>query len=134
MILEWYVGFHAARLRNHLGRIYPMGWFGHVELWGYTVDDTWLFLDPQGTGIRIVVTHHYDDVMDHLTARHSICDEILRLKPCGKTLLPLYPPMTCATIAGHILGIRAFTPRGLKRKLLALGAEVIREDSERRSG
>jgi hypothetical protein len=33
--------------------------------------------------------------------------------------------MNCATVVGQIVGLRAFTPRGLRRKLLAIGAEVI---------
>lgn len=133
-MIEWYVGFYAPAFRNHRGVIYPFGWFGHVELWGYTADETWLFFDPQGTGTRIIVTHHHDDVMDHLTARHTLCDTILRLQPRDHSLFPIFPPMTCATIIGHILGVRAFSPSGLKRRLLALGAEVIHEKSERRSG
>ena len=133
-MIEWYVGFYAPAFRNHRGVIYPFGWFGHAELWGYTADETWLFFDPQGTGTRIIVTHHHDDVMDHLTARHTLCDTILRLQPRDHSLFPIFPPMTCATIIGHILGVRAFSPFGLKRRLLALGAEVIHEKSERRSG
>lgn len=133
MILEWFIGFHAPAFRNYLGAIYPMGWFGHVEAWGYTIDDTWMFFDPQGTGTRIVITHHHDDVLDQLAARHSLCDTILRVQNTARPLFPLYPPMTCATIVGHMIGQRAFTPSGLKRKLLANGAEIVHENAEGRS-
>lgn len=133
MILEWFVGFHYGAFRNHLGLIYPQGWFGHVEIWGYTKDDTWLFLDPQASGPIIVVEHRHDEVMDQLNARHALCDLILRLPNERKPLFPLHFPMNCATVVGQIIGIRAFTPRGLRRKLLANGAEVIHENPERRS-
>lgn len=135
MILEWYVGFYNGAIRNHKRRLYPYGWFGHVEIWGYTEHDTWLFFDPQGQGTKIILTHFHDDVMDQLNARHCLCDTILRL-PNGmqKPMVPVYPPMTCASIVGHMLGVRAFTPRGLKAKLLAIGAEVIHENAQGRSG
>lgn len=133
-MIEWYVGFYAPSFRNHLGQVSPMAWFGHVELWGYTADDTWMFFDPQGTGTRILITHHHDDVIDQLTARHTLCDTIFRLTPRDHALFPIFPPMTCATIIGHILGLRAFTPKGLKRKLAAIGAEVIHEVTTRGSG
>lgn len=133
MILEWFVGFHYGAFRNYQGKIYLQGWFGHVEIWGYTRDDTWLFLDPQASGPIIIVEHRHDDVMDQLNARHALCDLILRLPNERKPLFPLHFPMNCATVVGQIVGVRAFTPRGLRRKLLANGAEVIHENPERRS-
>ena len=133
MILEWFIGFHYGAFRNYQGKIYPQGWFGHVEIWGYTEDDTWLFLDPQASGPIIIVEHRYDDVMDQLNARHTICDVIFRLPNERKALFPLHFPMNCATVVGQIVGLRAFTPRGLRRKLLAIGAEVIHENAQRGS-
>ena len=133
MILEWFVGFHYGAFRNYQGKIYLQGWFGHVEIWGYTRDDTWLFLDPQASGPIIIVEHRHDDVMDQLNARHALCDLILRLPNERKPLFPLHFPMNCATVVGQIVGVRAFTPRGLRRKLLANGVEVIHENPERRS-
>lgn len=133
MIIEWFVGFHYGAFRNYQGKIYPQGWFGHVEIWGYTEDDTWLFLDPQASGPIIIVEHRHDDVMDQLTARHTLCDMIFRLPNERKALFPLHFPMNCATVVGQIIGQRAFTPRGLRRKLLAIGAEVIHENAQRGS-
>ena len=75
----------------------------------------------------------HDDLMDQLNARHALCDLILRLPNERKPLFPLHFPMNCATVVGQIVGVRAFTPRGLRRKLLANGAEVIHENPERRS-
>lgn len=133
-MLEWYVGFHAPSFRDKDGKIAPTLWFGHVEIWGYTVDETWLFFDPQGRSVNIVVTHHHDDVLDHLAARFSTCKTILKLPAeSGRKLFPIHMPMTCATVVGHILGIRAFVPSGLRKKLLAKGAEVIHGNPEGRS-
>jgi len=133
-MIEWFVGFHRPSFRNAKGRIDPQCWFGHVEIWGYNKDDTWLFIDPQAKGTKIVMTHLYDDVMAHLEARHILCELILKLPAEPDTgLIPVHGPMTCATIVGHILGVRAFAPAGLRRKLLANGAEVVHGEAERRS-
>lgn len=134
-MIEWYIGFYRPRVRNYFGSIYPMGWFGHVEIWGYTEDETWLFIDPQGTGTRVLVIHKYDDVMDQLNARFALCDSILRLPATNpKPMLPIHLFLNCASLVGHMVGVRAFTPGGLRRKLLAKGAEVIHENPEGRSG
>lgn len=127
MIVEWFVGFHPRYLRSLSGSLTYTGIFGHVEIWGYTVDDTWIFIDPQGQkGTQVLVTHLYDEVVDQIEARFQLCETILKV-PSGSEIsfLPVFPPMTCATIVGHILGIRAFTPSGLKRKLLKIGAETV---------
>ena len=118
-MIEWFFGFHAP-WRN------PAGWFGHCEAWGYTIDDTWLFLDPQARGSRIIVTHHHDDVLALLEARFARCRTIVRV-PAGEPefWLPLHGPMTCAAICGHLVGLRALLPATLLRKLLANGAEVV---------
>lgn len=134
MILEWFVGFYRAAPYDEHGKINWRTWFGHVEIWGYTVDDTWVFYDPQSRGGRMIITHHHEDVLDQLTARNELCDLILKLPgERQKDLFPIYPPMTCASIVGHLLGVRAFTPYGLKTKLLANGAEVTHEVAKRRS-
>lgn len=133
MILEWFVGFHRPALRNSTGRIDPRVWLGHCEIWGYTKDQTWLFLDPQGAGSMMLITHHHDDVMDQLEARYLLCATILKVPPEGRKFrLPLHGMLTCASMIGHLLGIRALLPSTLKRKLTAKGAEVI-HDTERRS-
>lgn len=134
MILEWFIGFYRPAFRSETGQINWRTWFGHVEIWGYTIDDTWVFYDPQSRGGRMIITHHHDDVLDQLRARNDLCDTILKLPgDPKKDLFPIYPPMTCASIVGHLIGVRAFTPAGLRRKLLANGAEVIHEIAKRRS-
>lgn len=125
MIETWFFGFHRPWLRNEDG-FSLRGALGHVEVWGYTVDDTWLFIDPQGKGSIVTVTHHHDDVIAHLSVRHTACETILRFPAVEPVFrLPLHGPMTCASICGHLVGVRALFPATLKRKLLAKGAEVV---------
>ncbi len=134
MILQWYVGFHRPSLRNATGKIDPRTWFGHCEVWGFTKDQTWLFLDPQGAGTLILVTHHHDDVSDQLEARYSLCSSILVVESAPTRFrIPIHGMTTCASIIGHLLGTRALFPSTLRWKLLAKGARVIHE-TERRSG
>lgn len=126
MIEEAYVGFYRPRLRDHEGRIDVRGWLGHCEMWGYTSDGTWLFLDPQARGTRVRITHHFDEVQAHLKFRFQTCDMILRLPVDDPDFrLPLHGMMTCASICGSLVGVRALLPSTLRRRLLAKGAEVI---------
>lgn len=130
-----YVGFHAPGFRNSEGRIDPRCWLGHVEVWGFTDDDTWLFIDPAGAGMRVRVMHRYDDVMDALTARFELCTMVLAV-PGGdpKFRVPLHGLMTCASIAGQMVSQRALFPWTLRRKLLRNGAEIVSEKPEGSQG
>jgi hypothetical protein len=123
--LEYFVGFWRPWKSW-------MGMFGHVEMWGYTIDDTWFFLDPRGMGAKLYITHLHDEVEAQILARIEVCETILKLQPHDRTLFPLHGPLTCAAIVGHHLGVRALTPSGLKRRLLAIGAEVIHARSPER--
>lgn len=130
-----FFGFHAPYFRNLEGRIDPRGWFGHCEVWGVTDDDTWMFMDPQGAGCHILVTHHHDDVEAQLAARMDLCSHILRLPARTPAFaFPLHGMMTCASICGATVGIRAWRPAQLRRKLQAIGAEVIHEAEGKREG
>lgn len=134
-MIEWYVGFHRPSLRNLQGRIDPRLWLGHCEIWGYNDDGTWLFLDPQSAGTKVVVTHHYDEVHDQLHARFLICESIVKLPVASPNFrFPLHLPLTCASVCGSMVGVRALLPSGLKRRLLAKGAEVVHGQAEGRSG
>lgn len=133
-LIEIYVGFYHPGLRNVEGRIDPRCWLGHCEMWAYTADSTWIFLDPAATGVKVVLTHHHDEVMDAQQARFDLCDVILRLPFQGKFTLPPFGVLTCASFIGSFLGVRAFVPGALRRKLLLKGAEVIHENSKGRSG
>lgn len=122
MIREWFFGFHGPALKS------PALWFGHCEAWGYTDEETWLFLDPQGRGTKIVVTHLFDEVSIQLQARLELCDLILAYRPEPRDfMLPVHGQMTCAAICGSLVGIRALLPSTLRRRLLAKGAEVLHE-------
>lgn len=126
VILEYFVGFYHPTLRNLEGKIDPGLWLGHCEIWGYTSDETWLFIDPSRSGVTVRVTHHYEEVSRHLAFRGGLCDIIVRIPADDpKFRFPLHGMMTCASICGGLLGIRALFPWTLRRKLLAKGAEVI---------
>jgi hypothetical protein len=133
MIVEWFFGFYSPWLRRD-GKLSLRGIFGHCDAWGFTAEGTWLFLDPQGEGVRVRVDHRHDEVKAHLEARFILCDSILRLPAVEPVFAcPLHGPMTCASVCGALVGIRALLPWTLRRKLLAAGAEVIHE-AERRPG
>ena len=135
MILEWFIGFHKPTFRNANGQIDPRGWLGHCEIWGYTEDQTWLFIDPQGAGTRVRVMHRYDDVKDQLDARSMLCASILKIEGGDPDFsFPLHANLTCAALCGHLIGIRALVPATLSRKLRLKGAEVIHEAEGRPKG
>lgn len=120
MILEWYVGFHAPV------RAWSWTVFGHVEAWGYTRDATWLFFDPQAIGTKIYVTHHADEVDELMARRMEACATIYKLAPPQtKIRLPFHPTMNCVTQTAHLLGLRAYSPWGFRRILLAHGAKEL---------
>lgn len=125
MIIEFYIGFYRPAFRNNEGRIDVRGWLGHVEVWGYTEDQTWFFLDPGATGSTVTLIHRYDDVVDRLAALFDLCDLIVKMPPASKKFrVPLHGPMTCAAIVGHMVGLRALFPSTLKRKVLRNGTVV----------
>lgn len=127
MIREWFFGFHKPVYTK------PTLWFGHCEAWGWQDDETWLFLDPQGAGMKVYSAFKYDDVSDQIQARIELCDEILLMPgPWSNFTIPLHGPMTCAAICGSLVGVRALLPSTLRRRLLAKGAEVFHETPERR--
>ncbi|MBT9385480.1 hypothetical protein KM176_16520 [Pseudooceanicola sp. CBS1P-1] len=134
-VLEWYFGFHApASLRDLRAGASLRTIFGHVEAWGYTADDTWIFFDPRGAGTRILITHLHDEVEDQMVARLETCQLILKIAPDDRQLrVPLHLGMNCASQCAHLVGRRAFGPGGLRRMLLKNGAEII-HDTERRPG
>lgn len=135
MMEAWYVGFHRPWFRNTEGRIDPRGFLGHCEIWGFTIDGTWLFIDPAGQGTLVRITHLHDEVQAQLAWRFETCTHILKIPSADPVFrLPVHGPMTCASICGALLGVRALLPGTLRRKLLARGAEVIHETSEREPG
>jgi hypothetical protein len=134
--VEFFIGFHSPYFRNEKGRIDPRGWLGHCEVWFYTHDETWGFFDPAGAGSTIRVCHRFEEVQDMLTVKTALCETILKVPAVEPRFsLPLHGMLTCAAVCGHILGRRALTPAGLRRKLLRDGAETVyaRENPEGRS-
>lgn len=119
MISGWFFGFTRPWRDWH-------GAFGHVEAWGCDEAGSWAFVDPRSTGLQVAVLYRFEDVEDALTMLNQRCDQILwmpvLLKPFS---VPLHGPMTCASICGSLVGLRALSPWGLRRKLLAKGAEIV---------
>ena len=107
-------------------------WFGHVEIWGYTKDNTWFFLDPTAKGLKIEVAHLHDEVEELLTRRFTQCSEIWRTERIREFRQPVFAPYHCVSFVGHALGIRAFTVGGLKRRLPQIQAERIYENPKGR--
>lgn len=126
MIEEWYVGFWP-RTRGDFWSC-----LGHVDVWGRTADGTWVFIDPQRIGTQVEVAHQYDRVNLLLTARFHGCEEIWRTTHHGSLRFPTPFPFYCISVVAHILGLRAWTYRGLRRRLRETGAECIHEAAEGR--
>ena len=133
-MIELYFGFHAPYFAKD-GWPHPPGWLGHCEAWGYDEDETWTFLDPQAKGVFVRSFYKRDDVLDQLNARFALCRSILRVPAREPSFrFPLHGPMTCASICGALVGIRALAPSGLHRKLTAIGAVEIHDTQARPSG
>lgn len=128
MITGWFFGFTRPWRDWH-------GVFGHVEAWGCDAEGSWVFIDPRSTGLQLNIMFRFDDVEDVLTLLNQRCDIILWMpQPIGEFHIPLHGPMTCASICGSLVGLRALFPWGLHRKLLAKGAEVVHgQGTQRRS-
>ena len=132
MIETWFFGFYAPSFRNLEGRIDPRLWFGHCEAWGFNADRTWVFIDPQAKGMIVRLEHRHDDVMDMLQARSELCAVILQIEGGDPDMIiPSHGFMTCASVCGSLVGLRALLPGTLKRKLLRNGAKVIHETEGR---
>lgn len=124
-VLTWYFGFHAPIMPWAKGGS-PYTAFGHVEAFGYTKDDTWLFFDPQGRSSILAITHLHDEVEDLMADRYARCREIIRIPNSEHRLvIPYRGPLTCVSQCAALLGWRAYTLSGFRRKLLTNGAEVI---------
>jgi hypothetical protein len=122
-------GFHAPYFSKD-GRPHPPGWLGHCEAWFYE-GETWTFIDPQAKGLIVRSVFRHDDVLDELHARFALCVSILRVEVEPRPFRsPPFQLMTCASICGALVGIRALAPSGLHRKLRAIGAIEINHDTK----
>lgn len=118
-VLEWYFAFHAPHRETWWGM------FGHVEAFGYTRDDTWVFIDPEYQGIKVFVTHLHDEVEEQLARRFLPNSLVMRLDRWDRARLPPAIPFNCASVCAGLVGLRAYTPWGLRRSLLRNGAEIV---------
>lgn len=120
--IEVYVAFWRPHTRS------LWGFLGHVEVFGYTQDDTWFFIDPRRGITEIKITHRHDEVTALLAHRFANCSEVWRLAPGQPLRLPLLGIFTCVTVAASVCGVRAYSLRGLRRKLRAIGAVKVETD------
>jgi hypothetical protein len=93
-------------------------YFGHVEAMGYTIDDTWFFYDPGRYRSSLSITHIYDEVEEIMAEKFSRAHTVIKVQASKKFLFPLHLPMNCVTQCAALVGIRAFTPNGFRKRLL----------------
>lgn len=135
MIRVWYFAFHAPSGWDGLrGRASIYSIFGHVEAFGYTDDETWLFFDPQGKRTVIHVAHRHDEVSALMAERWAAAETIYRIEAQENKLFPLHPTMNCVSQCAALLGWRAYVPATFRRKLLRNGAEIIHGPSREPRG
>lgn len=108
------------------------GVFPHVEAFGYTDDGSWLFLDPRRQITQVSVLHKIEEVDEAIALRLDRADLVLRYDRRHPRTVPPLMPQTCASVCGHLVGVRAWTVGGLRKKLLQNGAEVISDGYVRR--
>lgn len=121
--LVWYVGFYPRRRSL-------AGMWGHCDMWGMTRDHTFVFLDPARSGFQVQVTHKAEEIDFLWALRLEAAHSMLRIDaPRVLHRLPFLGPLSCASICGHVLGVRAWTPRSLRAKLLANGAQEVEIDA-----
>ena len=123
----WYVVFHPASLKS------PLGIFGHVEIVGFDGETTWVFLNPSRKGAVMEIAYKHDTVETWLAVTFSK-GVVLRYEGEIEHLTPIWPILSCVSICAHMVGMRAFTPRGFKRKLLKNGAKVIFDGTKGKQG
>lgn len=112
----------------------PIAALGHVEAFGFTQDDTWFFINSTRHNVELQIAHKHDEVEAAICTIIARSHTILKIEQPGKLTLPPFAPYSCVAVCAHLAGTRAFTPRGLIRKLRAMDAkEVSHETARRRS-
>lgn len=134
-VAEYYFGFHRMPTIAELRAGVPLySVFGHVEAFGYTIDETWFFYDPGRHLAKLKITHLHDEVNALLAEKFNTCKEVIRYSRAPLEFTgPFHGPMNCVTQCAALVGMRAFTPWGFRKKLLAHNAEVIHEVEQGRS-
>jgi len=128
---EVYFSFHPP----HTETIW--GWLGHVNAFGYTDDDTWFFLEPKAEGAFLRIVHRHDDVETLMAREFAVARKVIRadfrLQERRSRHIPYLGPYSCVALCGALVGVRAFTIRGLERTLLRNGGIVV-HDTEGKPG
>lgn len=116
----FYFVFHHRPSIAHIrsGEASWTQYFGHVEAMGYTIDDTWFFYDPARYRTKLLITHLYDEVEEIMGEKFSRAREVIKIEATGRFAFPLHFPMNCVTQCAALVGIRAFTPNGFRKRLL----------------
>lgn len=129
----WF-GFHRRATLREAWKAREWSMFGHVEAWG-EAEGVFFHFDPRAVGTILSLTTDADAFDDMFTRRIMTCQSVLRYRPVAAGIgIPIHPTMNCAAQCGHLVGLRAYSPRGLRRILTANGAvEIARNDPERRS-
>jgi hypothetical protein len=105
--------------------------FGHVEAFWYQPNGIWVFFDPQGRRSAIEAIPDGEEAELRIAMIYRDCETILRAPHSDREIaIPLHVTMTCASQCAALVGLRAYTPLGLHRKLLAHGAEIIHAAEE----
>ena len=107
-------------------------YFGHVEAMGYTMDETWFFFDPGRYRSSLRITHLHDEIEAIMAEKFERAHTVIRLDAQGRFGFPAHLPMNCVTQCAALVGIRAFTPSGFRKRLL-LEKGVLIHGPERRS-
>lgn len=126
--MVWYVAFYPRR--RDLWSL-----LGHCDMWGATRDDNWVFIDPARRGMQVQVVHKAEEVELLMTLRLGEAESVLRLEQHQidrRWTIPLIAPATCASVCGATLGLRAWTPAALRRKMLAIGAQEVEAHADPR--
>ena len=98
-------------------------YFGHVEAMGYTIDDTWFFYDPG----------RYRSSLSIMAEKFSRAHTVIKVQASKKFLFPLHLPMNCVTQCAALIGIRAFTPNGFRKRLLQEKGVIVHGRTRGRS-
>ena len=130
----YYVFHHRPTIAQiRAGQATWTQYFGHVEAMGYTIDDTWFFYDPGRYRSSLSITHIYDEVEEIMAEKFSRAHTVIKVQASKKFLFPLHLPMNCVTQCAALIGIRAFTPNGFRKRLLQEKGVIVNGRTRGRS-
>jgi len=121
-VVIWFA-FHKATPLRQAWRERRWSFLGHVDCWGATQEGIWFWFNPEAVGTTLDLTTDPVGIDYHFAERIAARCSILQFRPKARQIgLPFHPTMNCASQCGHLVGLRAYTPWGLRRMLLANGA------------